>query len=76
MAAQYCKKNLTKIFGVFECLLTYNSTLLKIINYLDSSRTYGKLLENPNTRNSREFCLPENDFKAFSTANSTKSLKS
>ena len=54
MAAQYCKKNLNKIFGVFEYLLTYNSTLLKINNYLNSSRTYGKLLENPNTRNSRE----------------------
>ena len=75
MAAQYCKENLTKIFCVFECLLTYNSTLLKINNYLDSSRTYGKLLENPNTRNSRELCLPENDFKTFSMANFEKWLK-
>ena len=75
MAAQYCKKNLTKIFGVFECLLTYNSTLLKIINYLDSSRTYGKLLENPNTRNSRELCLPQNDFKTFSVEKFEKCLK-
>ena len=75
MAAQYCKKNLNKIFGVFEYLLTYNSTLLKINNYLNSSRTYGKLLENPNTRNSRELCLPENDFKTFSMANFEKWLK-
>ena len=75
MAAQYCKKNLNKIFGVFEYLLTYNSTLLKINNYLNSSRTYGKLLENPNTRNSRELCLPENDFKTFSMANLEKWLK-
>ena len=47
MAAQYCKKNLTKIFGVFECLLTYNSTQLKINNYPVSSRTYGRLLKKP-----------------------------
>ena len=75
MAAQYCKKNLTKIFGVFECLLTYNSTQLKINNYPVSSRTYGRQLKNPNTRNSRELCLPKNDFKTLSIANSAKYLK-
>ena len=66
------EKYLTTIFGVFERLVTYNLTQLKINNHLDSSRTYEKLLENPNTRNSRELCLPENDFKTFSTANSAK----
>ena len=77
MAAQYHKKNLTKIFGLFACLLTYNSTQLMIHNYLDSSRTYayGRLLENPKTWNSRELCLPENDFKTYSIANSAKWLK-
>ena len=67
--AYYQKKEeeyLTTIFGVFERLITYNSIQLKINNYLDFSRTYGKLLENPNTRNSRELCLPENDFSKLS----------
>ena len=41
------EKYLTTIFGVFERLVTYNLTQLKINNYLDSSRTYEKLLENP-----------------------------
>ena len=41
----------------------YNSTPLKIHNYLDSSGIYGRLLESPNTWNSRELCLSENDFK-------------
>ena len=69
MAAQYHKKNLTKIFGLLACLLTYNSTQLMIQIYVDSSRTYayGRLLENPKTWNSREF-LPENDFKTYSIA--------
>ena len=77
MAAQYHKKNLTKIFGLFACLLTYNPTQLMIHSYLDSSRTYayGRLLENPKTWNSRELCLPENDFKTYSIPNSAKWLK-
>ena len=48
-----------------------------IHNYLDSSRTYayGRLLENPKTWNSRELCLPENDFKTYSIANSAMAEK-
>ena len=51
---------------------TYNSTQLKIHNYFDFSRIYGRLLGNPKTWNSRELCLPENDLKTYSIANSAK----
>ena len=66
---------MTNIFGLFARLLSYNSTQLKIQNYLDFSRTYGRLLENPKTWNSRELCLPENDFKTYSIANSAMAEK-
>ena len=75
MAAQQRKKNVTKIFDAFAYLLTYNSAQLKIPNYLDFSRKYRWLLENPKTWNSRELCLPENDFKTYCIANSVKWLK-
>ena len=75
MVAQKCKKNLTNIFGLFARLLTYNSTQLKIQNYLDFSKTYGRLLENPKAWNSRELCLPENNFKIYSIANSAMTGK-
>ena len=38
--------------------------LIKAFNFLDSSRRYRRLLEKLNRRGSREFFLPENDFKA------------
>ena len=39
----------------------------KIHNSLDSSRPYGRLLENQKTGGSRELFLPENYFQASST---------
>ena len=49
--------------------LTHNSTQLKIHNYLDFSRTYGRLLENSKTW---KMIGPENDFETYSIANSAK----
>ena len=66
---------MTNCFCLFARLLTCNSTQLKIHNYLDFSRTYWRLLENPKTWNSRKLCLHENNFKTYSTVNSAKWLK-
>ena len=41
--------------------------LIKIHSSLDSSRPYGRLLENQNTGGSRELFLPENDCRTSST---------
>ena len=62
MAVEKRKKKkkffLTKIFDILECLIT-KTKLIKIHNSLDSSRPYGRLLENPKTWGSRELLLPE-----------------
>ena len=50
------KTLLAEFFCIFEHLLTQNPTNQ---GSLDSSRTCGRLLENPKTESSR---LPENDF--------------
>ena len=49
------------MFYIFECLLTQNA------NSLDSSRTYGRLLENLKAGDSRESFLLENEFRACYT---------
>ena len=50
MAAQKLKKySWGDFLSFFECLLTQNP-LIKILNSLDSFRPYGRLLENPKTR--------------------------
>ena len=41
--------------------------LIIALNSLDSSRLYGRLLENQKTGGSRELFLPENDFQTSST---------
>ena len=58
---------------IFECLLTQNPTN-KAVNSLDSSRTYGWVLENPAARGSRELFLPANDFKTCYAAGFPKKL--
>ena len=66
MASQkHTKKMLAEIFCIFECLLTQNPILA--LNFLDSSRSYGRLLENPKLGASRKLFLPQNDFKTSST---------
>ena len=47
---------------------------MKVLNSLDSSRSYERLLENPKTKASTELFLPGNDFKASSTVNFSKKL--
>ena len=72
MAAQKRKKKLlAEVFLIFEHLLT-QSQLIKIHNVLDSSRPYGRLLENKKSGGSRELFLPENDFQTSSTVNFPK----
>ena len=76
MVAQKCKKKKKKnwqqkIFSIFEDF--YHQThLIKSLNTFDSSRPYGKLLENQKTGGSKELFLHENDFQNSSTKNITK----
>ena len=54
-------------------LITFVNILIYVVlNCLDSSRRYGRLLENPKTGGFRELCLPENDFKTCSTVRFSK----
>ena len=72
MAAQkHIKKIRQKFFGIFECLLLQNH-LIKALFSLDSSKSYGRLLQNPKTLASRDLFLHESDFKASSTVNFPK----
>ena len=61
MAAQSCKKKRwRKFFAVLHWIC------------IDSSRPYGRLLENQKTGGSRELFLPEYDFQTSSTVNFPK----
>ena len=62
---------MAEIFCIFEHLLTPNQ-LIKIHNSLDSSRPYGRLLENQKTWDSRELFLLENDFQTSFAGNFQK----
>ena len=68
MAAQKCKKEFLAFLNVYY-LKTH---LIKALYSLDSSRSYGRLLENPKTGASRELFLLESDFKTSSTVNFPK----
>ena len=59
------KKLLGEIFGIYERLLTQNSSNqdLQLSWFF---RPYGRLLENPKTGGSSELFMPENDFKTSS----------
>ena len=46
--------------------------LIKALYSLDSSRSYGRLLENPKPGASRELFLPESDFKTSFVVNFSK----
>ena len=48
------------------------SQLIKALHFLDSSRQYERLLENPKTEGPRELFLPENDFKTYYTVHFLK----
>ena len=57
---------LAEPFFIFKCLLS-QSPLTKALSSLDSSKSYGRLLENLEPGTSTELFLPENDFKTSST---------
>ena len=69
MVAQKCKKNCWQKFFAFLNACLPKTQPIKIHNFLDSFRPYGRLLENPEMSSSRELFLPENDFQTSSTVN-------
>ena len=62
MAARKHKKNWQNFFAF---LIAYKpkTLLIKGLNSIDSTRSYGRLSENVKTGGFRELFLPENDFK-------------
>ena len=70
MVAQNEKgKKMVAIFFLHSWMLIdlRPSHLTKVLNSLDSSRTYRRLLESPKPGSSRELFLPENGFKTCYT---------
>ena len=62
MAAQKRKKKIRQKFLAFLNVYYPKTHLIKALYSLDSSRSYGRLLENLKTRASRDLFLPESDF--------------
>ena len=62
VAQKDTKQNCWQKLTVFLNAHYSKTHLLKALNSLDSSRTYGRLSENQKTGGSRELFLPENDF--------------
>ena len=60
------KKTCWQKFFAFLNMYLSKTQLIKIHNSLDSSKPYGRLLENQKTGGSRELLLPENDFQTSS----------
>ena len=69
------KKKLWKEFFVFLNVYCPKTHLIKALYSLDSSRSYGRLLENPKTGASRDLFLPESDFKTSSAVNFLKNIQ-
>ena len=72
MVAQKCKKYCWQKFCNFLNAYYPKTHSIKSLNSLDSSRRYGRLLENQNTGDSRELFPPENDFQTNSTKKFSK----
>ena len=72
MAAQKHKENCWLKFSAFLNAYLPKTQLIKIHNFFDSFRPYGRLLENQKTRGSRELFLPENVFQTSSAVNFPK----
>ena len=68
MAAQKRKKKKFQNFFFASFLNAYylKTDLFKSLNFLDSFRPYGRLLQNKKIGGSRELFLPENDFQTSS----------
>ena len=63
MAARKHKKNYWQNFFAFLIAYKPKTLLIKGLNSIDSTRSYGRLSENVKTGGFRELFLPENDFK-------------
>ena len=63
MADQKGKTNFQQTFLTFLNVYYPKTHLIKALCSLDFSRSYGRLLENPKTRASRDSFLPESDLK-------------
>ena len=63
MAAQKHKKIVSRMFFAFLNTYKPKTQLISALNSIDSSRTYGRLSQNPITSGFRESFLHENDFK-------------
>ena len=66
------KKNFSQKFLVFLNVYYPKTCLIKALYSHDSSRSYGKILENLKTGASRDLFLPESDFKTSSAVNFPK----
>ena len=67
MATQKHKKVVSRNLFAFLNAYYPKTHLVKSLNSLDSSGTYGRLLEIQRIGGSRELFLPENDFQNSST---------
>ena len=63
MAARKHKKNCWQNFFAFLIAYKPKTLLIKGLNSIDSTRSYGRLSENVKAGGFRELFLPENDFK-------------
>ena len=72
VAQKDTKQNCWQKLTVFLNAHYSKTHLLKALNSLDSSRTYGRLSENQKTGGSRVLFLHENDFQTSSTNNYLK----
>ena len=69
MAALKQKQKFQWKFLTFLHVYYHKNHLIKTLYSLDSSRTNGRLSQNPKTGCFRELFLPENDFKTCSAVN-------
>ena len=69
------KKSVGRYFLHFLNAYLAKTQLIKVSNFLDSSRPYVRLLEISKTRGSRELFLSENDFKTCSAKNVPKNIQ-
>ena len=74
MAAQKHTKNCWQNLFAFLNACKPKSQLIKGLNSFDFSRSFGRLSQNPKTRDFRVLFLQENDLKTCSTVNFPKNI--
>ena len=72
MADQKRKKKFRQTFLAFFNVSYSKTHLITAFYCVDSSRSFGRLLENSKTGACRGLCLPESDFKTSSAVNFPK----